>query len=256
MNELFPKSAAAISHIGLRRKENQDMALVADEYIRDKSILLETCAVSYPFIAVVADGMGGHAAGEVASEIALRSLEKKISSLLPEAWGDEQKAYEKIKEIITGLHYEILDISKKNANMENMGNTLTGIVIGAPGSIYMFHVGDTRLYHFQEAILSQLTRDHAIKRDTNVSFLSNNLVNAMGGGQEKFYVDIEQISEKVHAGDLLLISSDGLHDLISYDEIAEVLNMVASLHEKAQLLLQKALDGGGYDNITLVILEF
>ncbi len=256
MNELFPKSAAAASHIGLRRKENQDIALIAGEYIRDKSIVLEECTVSYPFIAAVADGMGGHAAGEVASETALRGLEKKITGILSETWNNGQEASEKTAEIITDLHHEIFDLSKKNSKMQKMGTTLTGIVIGAPGVIHMFHVGDTRLYLFKKGHLSQLTRDHSIQSDKSFNFLSNDLVNSMGGGIEKFYVDIQQISEKINAGDLLLLSSDGLHGIVSDDEIVEVLNMDTSLQEKVELLQQKALQGGGYDNITLILLAF
>ena len=256
MNKPFPKSAVAVSNIGLRRKENQDIAFLEGEYIRDKSIVFEECIVTYPFIAAVADGMGGHAAGEIASEIALKGLEITIKGLPSETWDDKQKASDKITEIITGLHYEILDISKENSNMEKMGTTLTGIIVGATGNKYMFHVGDTRLYLFQNDDLTQLTRDHSIKREKSVSFASNALVNSMGGGTDKFYVDFLEISEKVYAGDLLLLSSDGLHDLVTYDEIIEVLNMDTSLQEKSQLLLQKALDGGGYDNITFVLLEF
>lgn len=256
MNELFPKSAAVVSNTGLKRKENQDIALLAGEYIRDNTIVLKECTVSYPFIAAVADGMGGHAAGEVASEIALKGLEITINNLLPETWGNEQRTSERITEIITDLHHEILDISRENLKMEKMGTTLTGIVIGDPGNIYMFHVGDTRLYHFHKGDLNQLTRDHAIKREKSIRFSSNALVNSIGGGLDKFYVDFQQISEKIHSGDLLLLSSDGLHDIVPDDELAEVLKSDTSLEEKAQLLLHKALDGGGYDNITLVLLAF
>ncbi|MCB1174461.1 MAG: serine/threonine-protein phosphatase [Leptospiraceae bacterium] len=256
MNTLFPKSAAAVCDIGSRRKENQDMALVGGQYIRDARLNFEECVVSYPFLAAVADGMGGHAAGEVASETALRGLERRIQEVAAHTWENEKVAVAALEQIFADLHAEMLQLSRGNPAMDKMGNTLTGVVIGAPGKMYSFHVGDTRLYLWHQDQLQLLTRDHSLKRETSRSFSSNFLVNAMGGGLENFYVDIQALAGKLEAGDMLLLSSDGLHDKIPHAELVAVLGQGGALPDKAEQLLQAALQSGGYDNISLILLAF
>ena len=231
------------------------MALFGEKYIREDNLTVNECPLTYPFVVAIADGMGGHAGGKVASETVLHGLQEKINSVPPKIWEDEAQVPGKITEVVSSLHTEILKQSNEEPELKKMGTTLSGVVISAQGQMFLFHVGDTRVYRFRHGELLQLTRDHSMNGDGH-SFSSNVLVNAIGGGIERFYVDVEQIDKKIQDGDMLLLSSDGLHDKVTGEELIKVLEGSERLEAKSARLLEIALHAGGYDNVTIVLLDF
>ena len=255
MSNLFPKSAAALSNKGLRRKENEDMALLCGKFIREESLLIRECPAEYPFIVAIADGMGGHAGGKVASEATLRRLQEKIDGSPKGFWEEESEVPPKLTDLVSSLHAEINEQSSANTELAEMGTTLSGILVTSPGKVFLFHVGDTRIYRFRQGELHLLTRDHSMQGQ-GPSFTANALVNAIGGGVERFYVDVEQIDDALQEGDLLMLSTDGLHDKVEEEEISKQLALQDSLEAKSANLLQMALEAGGYDNVTIVLLAF
>lgn len=255
MNTLFPKSATALSDKGLRRKENEDMALLCGKFIREENLSISNCDQEYPFVVAVADGMGGHAGGKVASETALQKLQEKVQSVPAAFWEEESQISPKLTEIITSLHNEIIEQSRDHAELAEMGTTLSGVLFSSPGKTFLFHVGDTRIYRFRQGELHLLTRDHSMQGQGH-SFTANALVNAIGGGVERFYVDVEQIDNAIQESDLLMLSTDGLHDKVAEEEITKQLAMLGTLEAKSTNLLQMALQVGGYDNVTVVLLAF
>ena len=255
MSNLFPKSAAAVSDKGLRRKENEDMALLCRKFIRENSLSISECPAEYPFIVAVADGMGGHAGGKVASEATLRRLQEKMNRSPKGFWEEESEVPPKLTDLVSSLHAEINEQSSANTELAEMGTTLSGILVSSRGKVFLFHVGDTRIYRFRQGELHLLTRDHSVQGQGH-SFTANALVNAVGGGVERFYVDVEQIDDTLQEGDMLMLSTDGLHDKVEEEEISKKLALQDSLEAKSGNLLQMALEAGGYDNVTIVLLAF
>jgi serine/threonine protein phosphatase PrpC len=229
-----------VTHKGFVREQNQDRFLVKD--YADGSILL-----------AVADGAGGEAEGERAAEIAKESLSlfdpssTDISSQIVES----MRAADKI----------IVDLVKRNPEFKGMGSTMT-VAFVQEGAVYWAHVGDSRLYLLHGDELSQLTED-----DTMAGFLlsegeidrdearvhpgRNFLFECIGCGQFKAKTG----SFSVQASDLILLTTDGLHDKITEEEMLAVLKSESELKDKLEVLVSAALAASGRDNVTVVALE-
>ncbi len=232
--------AFALTHIGLVRKRNEDRYLIKE--MADGSVLL-----------AVADGMGGEVAGDFAAEI----VKNKLSSIQPNSKNKEQQ----LALLVEEADRAIMDEVKKDPVLEGMGTTVTGVSV-CDGLAHWVHVGDSRLYVVRDHELIQVTKDQnmaqflqeegEISAEEARTHPSQNLLDqCVGCGScepETGWLDIK-------AGDLLILTTDGLHGEVTTETMASLLTFQTNIETKAKSLIQAALDAGGKDNITIIVAE-
>lgn len=212
-------------------------------------------------LAIVADGMGGHRAGDVASEMALTNLQQLWGETAEIKTADEAEAWLKIN--IEKGNTALYQHSQNTSECEGMGTTLVAAVC-TDHFATIANIGDSRCYILNENGFHQLTDDHSLvnelvrsgqisKEDAEHHPMKNVVLRALGT-EETVNMDIKTII--FEEGDLLLLCSDGLSNKVTENEMIEILNGSQSLEEKASSLVDLANDHGGEDNITLVIVEF
>ncbi|QGG47983.1 Stp1/IreP family PP2C-type Ser/Thr phosphatase [Heliorestis convoluta] len=211
---------------------------------------------------VVADGMGGHEAGEVASALAV----KAIASY----WQEEREKAKGIHELEIACqkaNYQIYQESQKNPKLSGMGTTVTALFV-SQGSLMIAHVGDSRAYKMSLGKLHQLTLDHSFveemvrqgkitKEEAQAHPQRNVITRALGTHAE---VKVDLIEEKWAYEDLVLLCTDGLTNLVTEQEIEEVFKIMVQpfqrdvLEKSADRLMELVLERGGHDNVTFLIL--
>ena len=209
--------------------------------------------------AVIADGMGGHKAGDVASEMTV--------SILKRAWEDTDlketpaSIESFLHEQIQFANSELYQHSLSHTECEGMGTTIVAALC-TERTVTIVNVGDSRCYLFNEDGFKQVTEDHSLvnelvrsgqisKEDAEHHPRKNVILRALGT-EANVEVDVRTIV--FEEGDMILLCSDGLSDKLSETEIMEILKSGASLDEMADTFIQRANDNGGEDNITLAIL--
>jgi PPM family protein phosphatase len=231
----------AISHQGLQRKSNEDRFLI--KCIQDDAVMI-----------AVADGLGNEPAGSAAAEIVRQSL-CGIESI-PE--NREKTELERIaRQIDRTVHSE----GQCRPNAEGMGSTLLAVLLRR-GNAYWVHVGDSRLYLFRNGTLQQITEDQTLARflvaeneitpeQSQIHYSQCVMDQCVGCG----YVEPETGNLQVFDHDWIILSTDGLHKLIAPDDITSILNTPADIETKAEALVRAALDAGGPDNITVILMR-
>jgi protein phosphatase len=219
---------------GRQRRENEDSAYV------------------HAPVFVVADGMGGAQAGEVASRIAIETFERGLpGSGTPEA---------RLAELVRDANQRIYDRSRAEHGRAGMGTTLTAAYL-ADGDLAIAHVGDSRAYLLRDGQLTRLTQDHSLVDElvrqgklTEAQAAEHPqrsiITRALGPEPD---VEIDTFSYPMRAGDILLLCSDGLTSMVSEDRVAEILRASPTLDEAADRLIDEANEAGGRDNITVVL---
>ncbi len=265
----------AVTHPGKVRKNNEDHYLVARLGRSLEPLMTNMPAgqlpdhlAEYGYGMLVADGMGGAAAGEVASQMAINFLVKLIIDTAK--WGrhiDEQEAealMERIESYYTAIHSELVRQGEINPAVSGMGTTLT-VAYSFCSDLFIAHVGDSRAYLFRGGYLRQLTHDHTVAQQladdgdipqeaVATHRLRHVLTNVLGGHQGPIVTELEQF--QLENQDCLLLCSDGLTDGVDDVAIETVLHTVESPHHAAEKLLDLALDAGGKDNITIVLARY
>jgi protein phosphatase len=240
----------AVSDKGCVRENNEDMVLVGKKLIRDNRLqgAVEPGEDNPIFIVAVADGMGGANAGEVASQLVLEMVREGIYGL--EVGLDDEGIKAAIKSLCLETHQRVLHEGMADPAKRGMGSTLVGMFY-YEGRLFLINAGDSRLYRFRNGILMQISRDHSLRElSGNSEAPSNVIVNSFGGGKA-FYVDIEIASKKVLEGDIFLLCSDGVSDLLNDEEIEEEL----AKDGFEDSLLEASKNKGGRDNISYVLVE-
>ena len=246
----------AVTDVGRKRKGNEDSLFVN----ADQNLF------------VVADGMGGHAAGEVASKIAVDSINEFVcltggDQEITWPFGlDEKISYDgnRLKTSIRYANRKVLDATKEKSEYEGMATTVAAVLVDGD-SANLAHVGDSRVYLFHDGALSQLTSDHSwvneqiqsgiISADQARSHPLRNVVTRALGGKPDLAVDIQ--AQKMEPGDVLLLCSDGLTTMLADPDIAEIITSAGGDIEKAaKALVAEANARGGEDNITVLLLKF
>jgi protein phosphatase len=242
--------------VGLKRQLNEDVFLV-DE---DLGVYL------------VADGMGGHAAGEVASRLAADEIFRGFSGgssvtqeSWPEHWNMSRSATANllIDAILSG-HERVTNAVSRDQNLKGMGTTVVVAVHPAASrNLVVCHVGDSRAYRLRHRRLEVLTEDHSwVHEQVAAGFLTEeaarthplkNVVTQALGGSAQPKVDL--LETELMNGDIYLLCSDGLNSMLTDEEISDLLSDDAPLEERARRLIETANDHGGNDNVTVVLLE-
>jgi protein phosphatase len=227
-------TAAAATDIGLVREGNEDSYLTEE-----------------PLFAV-ADGMGGHRGGEVASQLAVETLEKLFRQGAGELPDQVQEA-----------NRVVFERSSLDRKVAGMGTTLTAALV-EDDRVRLAHVGDSRAYLLRDGELGLLTEDHTLvhrmvsegeisKEEAQTHPQRSVLTRAIGVDT---VVDVDDETLQVRPGDRLLLCTDGLTSMVSEDQIEEALRSVPDVQEAAKRLVQMANEAGGMDNTTVLVLDF
>ena len=206
----------------------------------------------------VADGMGGHAGGEVAARVAVDALRSAFS---------RQPSTDGLREAVAEANAAVWRTSQVQSDLRGMGTTLTAVALvsGADGRdvVALANVGDSRAYVFSEGHISQVTSDHSLaeekvrsgeltEAEAAVHPHRHILTRALGVSSD---VDVDLWELHLHDGDRILLCSDGLTNEVAIDQLAEVLGGVPDPTAAARLLVQTANEHGGNDNITVVVVD-
>ena len=247
---------SALSDVGRKRKGNEDSLFVNPEQN----------------LFVVADGMGGHAAGEVASRVAVDAIAEFVeltggNQEITWPFGlDDTISYEgnRLKTAVRHANTRVIEATRESAEYEGMATTVAAVLVD--GDIAnLAHVGDSRIYLWNGEGIEQLTRDHswvneqiengAISPEQARSHPLRNVVTRALGGRADLVVDIQ--SRRMAPGDMLLLCSDGLTTMIPDDGIARILRESdGDVARATTALVSEANERGGEDNITVVLLKF
>jgi len=246
----------ALSDVGRKRKGNEDAHFMSEEQR----------------LYVVADGMGGHAAGEVASRVAVDAIAEFVeltggNQEITWPFGlDDSISYEgnRLKTAVRHANSRVLEATRESAEYEGMATTVAAVLVDGD-TANLAHVGDSRIYLFHDGKIEQLTRDHswvneqietgAISPEQARSHPLRNVVTRALGGRADLVVDIQ--SRRMAAGDMLLLCSDGLTTMVTDADIARILGeSQGDVAKGAADLVNEANQRGGEDNITVVLLKF
>ncbi|MET4578328.1 Stp1/IreP family PP2C-type Ser/Thr phosphatase [Ottowia thiooxydans] len=239
---------SALSDVGRHRSNNEDAVLVAAEY----------------GLVVLADGMGGYNAGEVASAMAVDLIASGLTPSLEKTGGvpDVRSLRRAMEVCVSNANRAIFDAARTEENCAGMGTTL--VLAAAHGtSLLIGHAGDSRAYRWREGALMQLTRDHSLLQEQLDSGIitpeeaavspHRNLVTRALGVEESVLLDIQTFS--ILPGDTYLLCSDGLTDMLTDQQIAEVLESVPQIELRATRLVERANANGGHDNVTVALMQ-
>jgi protein phosphatase len=236
-------TCAARTDTGLVRPVNEDRYLM----LADRRIF------------IVADGMGGHAAGEVASEMAVRSISRAVGSLRGMS---AEEASNRMRTALHAASAEILEHSRFDSEKRGMGTTATVLAL-LEGCYCIGHVGDSRAYLFRGGRLAQLTRDHSYveelveaglltRRQASMHPLRAVITRWLGG--------CEEIVPDIHVGtleehDTLLLASDGLTEMLDDELLARILGSDGEPRDQVDRMIAEANIRGGVDNLTAVVVR-
>ena len=235
----------SITDVGQKRTVNQDFVFTS-----------ETPVGNLPNLFVVADGMGGHKAGDFASSYAVEVL---LSTIREDENSNPVKI---IRAAIETANTQLLREASDNEAMSGMGTTMVLVTIVGHYA-YVANVGDSRLYLIDENKISQITKDHSlvevmvrmgeISRDDARNHPDKNIITrALGAGRD---VDVDFFDIRLTPGDILLLCSDGLSNMVPDEDIRQVIRTSETLEETGRRLVSMANDNGGRDNIAVVLVE-
>jgi protein phosphatase len=266
---------SARSHPGYHRPNNEDHFLVTRIGRTLETLITSLPAGDVParseevnYVMIVADGMGGHAAGEIASRMAISAL-ISLALDVPD-WilkVDEEHAREikrRSRKRFQRVGAMLVERGRRDPALSGMGTTLT-VARSLGRDLLIAHVGDSRAYLLRAGGLHRLTRDHTYAQllvdtgqlapdDVADSRHRHVLTNALGGSSEDVRVDTDLL--RLNDGDRLLLCSDGLTDLVDDETITNILRNATRSSDACERLVQRALDNGGRDNVTVIVAAY
>jgi protein phosphatase len=267
--------SAGLSDRGKVRSDNQDHF-----YLAKLGRFSQTLASSLPagelpdrleeagYVAVVADGMGGHAGGEVASRTAIivffHLLFDTPDWVLKVDDASAGKILDRVTDRYRSLDSLLDERARMDPNLRGMGTTMT-LTYSIGYDLFLAHAGDSRAYMYRGGSLSQLTRDHTrvqefvdaglmSREEAATHRLRNVLTNVLGGGVPMGDVEVHRV--KLAAGDIVVLCSDGLYDVVKNDEIGSILAGAASPDAACRALIALALEREAPDNVTVVVSKY
>jgi PPM family protein phosphatase len=247
--------AAGLSDVGLQREHNEDSFIVLKEYD----------------LFVVADGMGGHRAGDVASRIATETISEFFRTTANEdiTWPFhfDTNLSEEENRLLTGIRVanrQIFERSTRSRECHGMGTTVVGAMFSArKGRMYIGHVGDSRCYRVRGGQIQLLTRDHSLINDyllampdltdEQKSELPRNVITRALGMQDHVVVDLQH--DDPTPGDVYVLCSDGLSGMVGDDDMTQIIVAASDVREACRRLIHRANERGGEDNITAILIK-
>jgi protein phosphatase len=264
----WPMRIAGATHQGLVREKNEDR-YIALRRVRSRDVLatnLEPQSLNLrsdqAYVMVVADGVGGAAHGEFASQLALETAVElgtnATSWVMKFGSMDAQQVRARTDAYIGVIQETLLAYAESTPELRGMGTTWTSAYIVPPHAV-VIHIGDSRAYQYSRGNLRQVTRDQTLAQQLidagsppeSVSKLRSVLTNCLGGKADDVTAEIYKLT--LEHGDRLLLCTDGLSDLVEDAKIAQVMADHADPQTVCDQLIQLALDNGGKDNVTVVL---
>ena len=245
--------AYGLTHVGRQRQHNEDNFLVEDD----------------AHLFLVADGMGGHAAGEIASRIAVDSIiefilhTKEDDGTWPHAYDEHYKrSTNRLMAAVRMANTRVLEAMRKDARLRGMGTTVVAC-LADEDTMSVAHVGDSRAYLIRDKNISRITNDHSwvfeqvqagmlTEAEAEKHPLRNVITRALGGALQ-VSPDASEIECK--PGDVYLLCSDGLTGMVPEDEILRVVMESENVEKACQQLIDEANERGGLDNITAILVK-
>lgn len=234
----------SMTDVGRKREINQDYVFATDEPLG-----------SLPNLLVVADGMGGHKAGDFASKYTVEVLEEELKHTLKE--GPE----EVLRDAVQIANHKLIEAAGKDIKLEGMGTTLVAATV-IDHTLYFVNVGDSRLYLINQDI-RQLSRDHSlveemvrlggINEEEARHHPDKNIITRAIGAKENVEADFFEFSLK--KGDVILMCTDGLCNMVEDDEIFAIIKGARDIVEAGETLIERANENGGKDNIGIVLAQ-
>lgn len=237
----------AASRVGCVRNNNEDMVFAYDKFVRSEAYQTEFMTENVDrFVIALADGMGGHLAGEVASADTLENLRFFVSDM-PK--GLSVSEVNKTMEVwLDSIHKIITSKGHADPSMEGMGTTLVAVIY-YEGKYFWINCGDSRLYRLRDGKLAQLTTDHSLNTLRGEKRHSNIITNCIGAGCKHTYMDMVEFTDDFRFGDVYMVCSDGLSDMVT-DEVIEQMMINGS---SANRLCEAAIEKGGFDNVSVCV---
>lgn len=259
---------------GRVRASNQDQFLIAE---LTKAMRIWQTSLSEPsarfgeeraHVFIVADGMGGHAAGEQASALVVAAIERfalnTLKWFLHAGRADTERVLSEFRSALSQADAEILHEAVEHPKLAGMGTTLT-MAYHIDRQLCVAHVGDSRAYLYRGGDLQQITHDHTVTaemvrlgqlqpEDVIHHRLRHVITNVVGGPEAGVYVEAHAL--ELQPGDRLLLCSDGLTEMLPHDVVALTLKDNSEPEPACTSLLKQANDAGGRDNITVVVADF
>ena len=248
-------TSAGRTHVGMRRTHNEDSLRL----FREENLF------------IVADGMGGHASGEVASQMSVETLAEFFRATAEDdeiTWPykmDKGRKYEENR-VITGIklsNRRIHEAAARDAKLKGMGTTIV-VTFFVNDTCYVGHVGDSRVYRFRAGELTQLTEDHSLLNDyikmrqltpeEIEAFPHKNVIVRALGMKETVQVDV--MHEAPQTGDIYLLCSDGLSGMVTDEQMEEIMRASGDLDAYCDRLIEAANENGGTDNITVILIRY
>lgn len=261
----------ARSDLGRVRRNNEDHFAVIRRK-RCRTVLMTNMPASdldlpddESHVMIVADGMGGAAFGELASRLALKAADELLGSACSwlANWHDldSPATHDRIQAYADVIQETLREYADTDPRLAGMGTTLT-CAHSLGSDVVIAHVGDSRAYHYRDGHVQQVTRDQTLAQDLldagmparDTMRFRHILTNCFGGDAQQVRSDVYHL--RLQHGDAVLLCTDGLSDLIRDAEIAEVLERETPAQTACDRLVQRALDRGGKDNITVVLGRF
>ena len=230
--------------IGRKRDVNQDYVFVSDKPIGN-----------LPNLLVVADGMGGHRAGDFASRFVVESLKEDLVS------STEDGPEAMLRKAIQSANHKLREVARQDVRLEGMGTTLVAATV-IEHTLYFANIGDSRLYLLNDDI-RQLSRDHSfvqemvplggLNAEEAKHHPDKNIITRAIGAKEK--VEIDFFEYRLKKGDIILMCTDGLSNMIEDEEMFRIVKSSRDIVEAVERLVERANDNGGSDNIGVVLAE-
>ena len=239
----------AASRTGCVRKKNEDMILVGSSFVRNDNFSTKIeLRPEKRILFAVADGMGGHNSGEVASSDALHNLHFFFNDIPAGLTAGEFN--EMMVVWLESINNIIDSKGRVDERFKGMGTTLVGIAYYG-GNFFSMNCGDSRLYRLRNGSLQQLTTDHSLNNMLGSTKHCSIITNCIGGGNKNSYLDIVKMTDEIQPSDIYLLCSDGLSDMLSDQQIETLLKSGAD----ADALCQAAIEAGGFDNVSACVID-
>ncbi len=233
-----------LTDVGIKRKINQDTIFYSDKPIGN-----------LPNLFIVADGMGGHKAGDFASDFAVKSFLEYIKN------SSKDNSITLMNEALQKTNSVLFAKAKENPDFEGMGTTFVAATLKG-NQLYVLNVGDSRLYVSGDRF-TQITRDHSwveemvtkgeIAKEDARTHSRKNLITRAVGADEEVMADFFEVC--INPGETIMLCSDGLSNMIENNDIHEILKKDILLEDKGKMLVATANNNGGTDNISVVLIE-
>ena len=248
------------SDIGLLRHNNEDSYLIVDQYCTHYDLQ------KFGMFFVIADGMGGHAAGEIASKMA---CEEAVSAyytddvIFHDSMDDSELRIRRLEKTLWSVHNKMINFASEHDELRGMGTTLSALVL-TDNKALIAHVGDSRIYRFRNHSCERMTIDHTenqvlidigkIQPGHESNHCYRHIITQALGGNDDLASVFTRV-ESVQRGDVFLLCTDGLHDLVTDHDIEKIVVEHSLPQTTSDELVQAAIRKGGHDNVTVIVIQ-